>query len=97
MLDLKFKVMLICIGSEADFLDNGFGGIGLDFLLLLPFVVKELVEFDDAADRGIRIRGNHHQILAQIFSPVADLSGRIDTRFDFFTGYSADFIEVVPD
>ena len=97
MLDLKFKVMLICIGSEADFLDNGFGGIGLDFLFLFPLIVEELVEFNDPADRWVGIWGDHDQVLAHIFSPVANCPGRVDAGLNFSAGYLADIIEVVSD
>ena len=89
--------MLIRIRAKADFLYDGFGGIGLDFLFLLTLVVKEFIEFDDPADRRICIRGDHHEVLTHVFSPVTDLPGGIDAGFDQFSCYFAYVIKIVTD
>lgn len=95
MLDLKFEVMFVRIGSKPDLLDNGFGGIGLNFLLFLTLIVEEFVEFDDPANGGIGIWGDHDQVLAHFFSPIADRSGGVDAGLNFSAGHFTDIFEVV--
>ncbi len=97
MFDLKFKVMLIRIGAKTNFFYDRFGGIGFDFLFLLTLVVEEFVEFYDPADRRICVRGDHHEVLTHVFSPVTDLSGWIDTGFNQFACYFAYVIKIVTD
>lgn len=95
MFDFEFEIVFIGIRSKTDLLDDGFGGIGFDFLLLFPLVIQEFIEFDDPADRGIGIGGDHDQILTHLFSPIADGSCRVDAGLDFLAGYRTDFVEVV--
>lgn len=95
MLDLEFKVMFIRIRAETDLFNDRFGGIRLDFLLFFPLVVEKFIEFNDATDGRIGIRGDHDQILAHVFCPVADGSRWIDPRLDLLAGNFADIIEIV--
>ena len=95
MFKLKVKVVVIRIRAETDLFDDRFGGIGLDFFFLFPLVIKEFVEFDDAAYGRIGIGGNHHEILAHIFGPGLNLAGIVYPGFNWFACHGADFIQIL--
>jgi hypothetical protein len=62
VLELELVVVVVRLGSKADFFDDYFHRLGCDFLLLLLLIVQEFLVVDDFADGGISILGDHHQV-----------------------------------
>lgn len=62
MIALELKVVVIGLGSQADFLDDNLRGFLLDFLLLFLLLIKEFLIIHHLAYRWIGLRRNLHQI-----------------------------------
>ena len=64
--------MLICIGTESQFLHHDLRGLRFELLLLLFLLIEELLVIYHTATRRVGARRNLHQIKLQ---PVCDLHG----------------------
>ena len=88
MIELELKVMVVGLGTETDFLDDGLAGIRLDFLLLLLLVENELLVVHSLADWGIGVGRDLHQVQPHVLGDAKRLLDGIDIGIDTFTNQS---------
>lgn len=91
----ELKVVVVGVGPEADFLDDGFGRFGFEFLLFLLPVVEKFFKVDDADYRWNGVGGDFDQVEFHFFRPFPDLTGGVDFGFDCFSDQFAEFVEVI--
>ena len=60
MIGLELEIMIIGLGSEADFLDHHFRRLRLNLFLFLLLIVKKLLVIHHAAYRRSGLRRNLH-------------------------------------
>ena len=85
VLHLEVEVVIIRLGTEADFFDDLLALFGLKFLVFLFLFVKEFLVFDDSADRGIGGRHNFYQIQSDFLSDLQSIFKGIDVGRDIVT------------
>ena len=82
---LELEVVLVGLGSEADFLDDHLGRLGLDiFLLFLLFVEELLVVHHLAYGRG-GLWGDLHKVKAELVGEGEGLAQGDDFRLKILT------------
>ena len=62
MVQLELEVVVVGLGSEADFLDDDLGGLGFLFLQALLLVEDELLLVHGLADRRVGIGLNLDEV-----------------------------------
>ena len=85
MVQLELEVVVIGLGSEADFLDDNFGCFGFLFFQALLLVEDELLVVHRLADRRIDIGLNLNEVNTKFFYDSQSLTQRIDVGFDTLT------------
>ena len=94
--EFEIEVMVVCIGAEADFFDDGFSRFCLDLLFLLFAFVKELVVVNDFYNGRFSIRGDFNEVEFGLFGPFSGPAGRIDnTGLYGLADNAGNFFEVI--
>ena len=85
MVGLELEVVLVGLGSEADFLDDDLGGLG--FLLLEAFLLveDELLVVHRLADGRVGIGLNLDEVDTQFFYDSQRFAQRVDVGFHSLT------------
>ncbi len=82
---LELEVVLVGLGSEADFLDDDLRGFGLDVLLLLLLFVEELLVVHHFAHGRGGLGGDFHQVEAELVGEGECLAQGDDFRLKILT------------
>ena len=82
---LELEVVLVGLGSEADFLDDHLGRLGLDVLLFLFLFVEELLVVHHLAHGRGGLGGDFHQVETELVGECQCLSEGDDFRLKILT------------
>ncbi len=92
----ELKIVVVRVGAEADFFQNGFNRLGFHFFFFPLLFVKEFFEIGELAYRRGSVRGDFDEVEVDLVSPNKDFAGRNHgTGFNFFADFFADFFQVV--
>jgi hypothetical protein len=76
MLELEVEIMIICLRTKPDLFYYNLGLLGLELLLLLFLLIKELAVIDDFTNRRICSWGDLYQVELKFFGdPQGFLQG----------------------
>jgi hypothetical protein len=78
---LEIEVVIVSVGSEADFLDHRLDRIGLQLLFPLFLLVKKLLVVDDLGNRWLSVRADFYQVKINVTGPLLRTAG-----FVYLTG-----------
>ena len=82
MVQLELEVMVVGLGSEADFLDDDLSGFGLLVFQSLLLVEDELLVIHRLADWRVGIGLDFDQVDTQLLNDSQSLAQGIDISFD---------------
>ena len=85
MVQLELEVVVIGLGSEADFLDDDLSGLGFLFLQALFLVKDELLVVHGLTNRRVGIGLDLNKVDTQFLYDSQGLTQWVDVRFYTFT------------
>ena len=86
--------MLLDVGAKLDLLDADGLLLLLGFLLALLLLIAVLAEIHDAADRGLSLGSNLHQVQMLFLSHAESLAGGHDAQLLAGSAGDADLTDV---
>ena len=76
MLQFELIVVIVCLGTETDFLDFNLDLLGLYFLGVLLLQVDELGELDESAHGRFGIGAYFHEVNTHVLCHLAGTANR---------------------